>query len=73
MGFKQLLDPYYQGIAAQIAFFFMLSIVPTLILLSQLLSMFHFSLDTINAYLDTEIAPEILTSFQESLSFDPQP
>ena len=51
----------------------MLSIVPTLILLSQLLSFFNFSLDTINAYLDTEIAPEILTSFQESLSFDPQP
>ena len=73
MGFKQLLDPYYQGIAAQIAFFFMLSIVPTLILLSQLLSIFHFSLDTLNAYLDTEIAPEIITSLQESLSFDPQP
>lgn len=72
MGFKQLLDPYYQGIAAQIAFFFMLSIVPTLILLSQLLSLFHLSLDTVNAYLDMDLTPEIITSLQESLSFEPQ-
>lgn len=72
IGFKQLQDPYYQGIAAQIAFFFILSIVPTLILLSQFLSLLNLNLDTITEYLDIEIAPEILAELQENLQFEPQ-
>ena len=51
LGFKQMQDPYYQGIAAQVAFFFLLSIVPTLILLSQLLGVLHISVDSISGFL----------------------
>ena len=72
LGFKQMQDPYYQGVAAQVAFFFMLSIVPTLILLSQLLGLLNISLDTINEYIDIEITPEIITSLQSVIRFESQ-
>jgi len=46
MGFRQLQDPYYQGFAAQISFYLMLSIVPIFILISQLLGFFNISTET---------------------------
>ena len=53
LGFRKLSDPYYQGAAAEIAFYFLLSIVPTLILLSQLLGLMSISLDGIRDWLNT--------------------
>lgn len=55
LGFQKLSDPYYQGAAAEIAFYFLLSIVPTLILLSQLLGLFSVSLDGIKDWLNTDM------------------
>ena len=55
LGFQKLSDPYYQGAAAEIAFYFLLSIVPTLILLSQLLGLFSVSLDGIRDWLNTDM------------------
>lgn len=46
MGFRQLQDPYYQGFAAQISFYLMLSIVPIFILISQILGFFNISTET---------------------------
>lgn len=61
---KQYRDPYYQGIAAQLAFFFMLSIVPTMIVLSQMLGILDISLDFlqdwIKQYVDSEMADALL-------------
>ncbi len=61
---KQYRDPYYQGIAAQLAFFFMLSIVPTMIVLSQMLGILDISLDFlqdwIKQYVDSEMASALL-------------
>lgn len=37
LGMKQINDPYYQGFAAQISFYLMLSLVPTVLLISQVL------------------------------------
>lgn len=37
LGIKQFNDPYYQGFAGQIAFYFMLSIVPVVLLTSQII------------------------------------
>lgn len=45
LGIKQMQDPYYQGFAAQVAFYLFLSIVPTMILITQLLGVFNISLD----------------------------
>lgn len=40
LGIKQFKDPYYQGFAAQLSFYFMLSLVPTILLISQALGYF---------------------------------
>ena len=47
LGVKQLNDPYYQGFAAQLGFFFLLSVVPMVIFLTQILGYFDLSLDII--------------------------
>ncbi|MGI6736404.1 MAG: YihY/virulence factor BrkB family protein [Anaerovoracaceae bacterium] len=41
LGIRQFRDPYYQGFAAQMSFYFILAMVPLLILVSQLLGLFH--------------------------------
>lgn len=52
LGIKQLKDPYYQGFAAELAFYFILSIVPIMIVLSQILGLFSISLDMIGGWID---------------------
>ncbi len=46
MGFRQILDPYYHGFAAQISFYLMLSVVPLLLLIIQLLGIFGINMET---------------------------
>lgn len=58
LGIKQFSDPYYQGFAAQIAFFMMLSLTPTLIVLSQLLGFLDISLDTLYDIASKYVIPE---------------
>ena len=43
LGIKQFGDPYYQGFAAQIAFYIMLSVVPTIVVMTQLLGVINIS------------------------------
>lgn len=64
---RQLKDPYYQGFAAQVAFYFMLSIIPLLILLSQLLGLFSISVDLIFGYIDNYFEGDIATIFKSIL------
>ena len=72
LGFKQLQDPYYQGVAAQVAFFFMLSIVPTLILLTQVLGILHITLDQLATYLDIPVTQETITGIKSVFKTDSQ-
>jgi len=46
LGFRQFQDPYYQGFAAQISFYLLLSIVPILLLITQILGVFGISLES---------------------------
>ncbi len=39
LGIKQFRDPYYQGFAAQLSFYFILSIVPIVLLISQVVGL----------------------------------
>ena len=45
LGFKQMQDPYYQGFAAQVAFYLLLSIVPIFLLITQILGIFDISIE----------------------------
>lgn len=56
LGIQQFQDPYYQGVAAQLAFFMFLSILPTFILLSQVLGFFSLSLSSIENWVDINIS-----------------
>ena len=68
----QFEDPYYQGVAAQIAFSLFLSIVPILILISQLLGLFSLSLyeirDWIGDNVSVEGADQLLSFLEDSPS-----
>jgi len=63
---RHLKDSYYQGFAAQLAFYFILAIVPVMIVLSQVLGLFSISLsaldDLINQYVSDDVT-EILMNF----------
>lgn len=54
----QFQDPYYQGVAAQIAFSLFLSIIPIFILLSQLLGLFSLSLYEIQLWVQNNVTIE---------------
>ena len=58
MGRERLRDPYYQGSAAEVAFFLLLSVVPIFILLSQFLGIFSVSLDGIKEWIRADISEE---------------
>lgn len=60
LGLKQYQDPYYQGVAATVASFFILSIVPTLFLLSELLGIFGLSLTDIVERYDIDFSQDVL-------------
>lgn len=51
LGIQRFQDPYYQGFAAQMAFFYLLSIVPLIIVFSQLLNVFSISTELIEELL----------------------
>ncbi|MCQ2551369.1 MAG: YihY/virulence factor BrkB family protein [Clostridia bacterium] len=69
IGYAKWWDPYYQGFAAQMAFFYILSIVPLIGVLSQVLGLFDISVDYlrefISQYVKFEVA-EILTEYLQS-------
>ncbi len=59
IGIKQLRDPYYQGFAAQVSFYFILALVPVGIVLSQLLGLFSVSLTTLNFWIDQYLTGDV--------------
>ena len=71
LGIYQFQDPYYQGVAAQIAFFLFLSILPTLILLSQILGLFSLSLGELQNWVDINISGEGVELIDDMLNYSP--
>lgn len=73
MGFhiwRQFDDHYYTGFAAQIAYFFFMSSMPTLVVLSQFLGLFDVSLDFIqewlNVHTNTTVSSFVMDLFSTS-------
>ena len=62
MGFhvwRQFDDPYYAGFAAQIAYFFFMSSIPIIIVLTQVLGIFEISMDFIKEWLDAHLSTQM--------------
>ena len=68
---QQFQDPFYQGVAAQIAFSLFLSIIPILILLSQLLGLFSLSLTEIQDLFGDYITEEGMVMISGLLDYSP--
>ena len=56
---RQFDDPYYAGFAAQIAYFFLMSAVPMLIVVTQVLGLFDISMDFIREWLEQHLSTEM--------------
>lgn len=66
---KRMTDPYYQGVAAELAFFFLLSLVPTAIILGELLGVFSVSMGVIRNLISQYVSPEIYATLVPYLTY----
>lgn len=68
MGLRQLQDPYYQGFAAQISFYMLMSVVPIFLLIIQFLGLFGISVQTamnlISDYTGDRVSNLVSTLFE---------
>ncbi len=71
LGIKQFSDPYYQGFAAQMSFYIMLSLVPTIIVVSQLLGILDISLDFLDEWIREYVAPGMGDTLRGLLNYRP--
>lgn len=67
---RDLKNPNFQGFAPQIAFYFMLSLVPVLILLTQLLSLFSLNTETFGQLFD-EYTSGLFRILEDMISYKP--
>lgn len=67
----QFQDPYYQGVAAQIAFSLFLSIVPIFILISQLLGFFSLSLNEVKEWIELNVSVEGADKILSLIEYSP--
>ena len=66
---KQLQDPYYQGFAAQVSFYLLLSIVPIFQLMTQILGIFDISLESALKLIESYTGREMSAMFRELFEF----
>lgn len=59
LGIRQFRDPYYQGFAAQISFYLLLSIVPIFLLLTQILGYFQLSVEEVVNWVSSYTGEEV--------------
>ncbi len=71
MMLDQFKDPYYQGVAAQIAFSLFLSIIPIFILLSQLMGLFSLSLNEIRGWVESNVSIDGASYLLSFLQYSP--
>jgi membrane protein len=70
LGIKQFRDPYYQGFAGQLAFYFILSLVPIIILVSQIAgAVFGASLESLVDWILKFASGEVADTIKRLLSY----
>jgi len=68
---KQFRNPYYQGFAAQLAFYFLASLVPIMIVLSQVLGLFSVSLTVLEVFITRHISPDVAEILLDFIVYAP--
>lgn len=68
---NRMKKPYYQGAAAELAFFYLLAMVPLFTILGELLGFFSISLQLINDLLAEYVSHEIASSMETYLQYTP--
>lgn len=63
--------PYYQGVAAELAFFFLLSMVPLFIIIAEIMGVFSLSIDVIVKLLSEYMSEEVTESLKVYFSYTP--
>ena len=69
LGVKKMQDPYYQGFAAQIAFYQLLSIVPIILLITQLLGVFDISISSALSLIEQYTGHQISSIIESMFEF----
>ncbi|HZK01990.1 MAG TPA: YihY/virulence factor BrkB family protein [Anaerovoracaceae bacterium] len=63
--------PYYQGVAAELAFFFLMSMVPLFIIVAEVMGVFSLSIDIIERLLSDYITDGIAESLKSYFHYTP--
>jgi membrane protein len=69
--FVRMRKPYYQGVAAELAFFFLMSMVPLIIITGEFLGVFSLSVDVIGGLLEEYVSSEVAESLTEYIHYTP--
>lgn len=69
LGIRQFRDPYYQGFAAQISFYLLLSIVPIFLLLTQILGYFKLSVEEVVNWISHYTGNEVSGMLRSLIAF----
>ncbi len=68
---RKMRDPYYAGAPAELAFFFLLSMVPLAILLGEMLGVFSISMNWISTILSQYASIEVARAFSPYITYQP--
>ena len=70
--FKKLIDPFYAGGAAEVAFFLILSLVPATILIAQILHLFTITMEAAHNLLGVYVSGEVYDLVSPLLEYQPR-
>lgn len=68
---KKAMDPYFAGSAAEVAFYLLMSLVPTMILLAQVSNLFGLAMDVIKNLLQDYVSGDIAAAIMPLLDYNP--